>query len=91
MTNNKNKKISGFSKLDKKEKIDWVIRNYFDHTKDSLATLKKYWNNDDKLQNIHDEFIENAISNFYFCTMVKQSHDWRRERLSLFLCVSQDT
>ena len=65
MTNNKNKKISGFSKLDKKEKIDWVIRNYFDHTKDSLATLKKYWNNDDKLQNIHDEFIENAISNFY--------------------------
>ena len=27
--------------------------------------LKTYWNSDEQLQNLHDEFIENAISNFY--------------------------
>ena len=59
------KNILGFSKLSKSEKIDWVVKNYFNNDKNALITLKKYWNTDIGLQNIHDEFVENAISNFY--------------------------
>ncbi|MDA8588790.1 hydroxymethylglutaryl-CoA reductase, degradative [Flavobacteriaceae bacterium] len=56
-------KIEGFSKISKKEKINWIEKNYFNSVSNSI--LKKYWNKDDSLQKIHDEFIENTLSNFY--------------------------
>jgi len=56
-------KIEGFSKINKKEKINWIEKNYFNSVSNSI--LKKYWNKDDSLQKIHDEFIENTLSNFY--------------------------
>ncbi len=59
------KKIKGFSKLPKEEKIEWLIKNYFQDNKESIQVLKKYWNTDKKLQELHDDFIENTISNFY--------------------------
>ena len=55
----------GFSKLDKNEKIDWVINNFFNSSESDSELLKKYWSNDDELQKIHDEFSENTISNFF--------------------------
>ena len=55
----------GFSKLNKSEKIDWVINNFFNSSKTDFELLKKYWSNDDELQKIHDEFSENTISNFF--------------------------
>ena len=58
-------KVSGFSKLSKNEKISWINRIYFKGDKNTLITLKKYWNNNQDLQKIHDEFAENTISNFY--------------------------
>jgi len=61
---NSNNKIDGFSKLSKKEKIDWINRNYFHNDKNSFKLLKQYWNSDLDLQKIHDEFAENTISNF---------------------------
>ncbi|MRI01778.1 hydroxymethylglutaryl-CoA reductase, degradative [Kriegella sp. EG-1] len=57
--------ISGFSKLTKEEKINWLATQYSFETKNTIAVLKSYWNNDTKLQQLHDEFIENTISNFY--------------------------
>ncbi len=57
--------ISGFSKLTKEEKIDWLAKNYFNDQPQIIQTLKQYWNVDDKLQQLHDDFIENTISNFY--------------------------
>ncbi|MDG2193373.1 MAG: hydroxymethylglutaryl-CoA reductase, degradative [Polaribacter sp.] len=57
--------ISGFSKLTKKEKIDWLSKNYFSSQPEIVKTLKQYWNIDEKLQQLHDDFIENTISNFY--------------------------
>ena len=56
-------KIEGFSKISKKEKINWIEKNYFNSVSNSI--LKKYWNKDDSLQKIHDEFTENTLSNFY--------------------------
>tara|TARA_B100000575_G_C23110292_1_gene641312 strand:+ start:74 stop:1417 length:1344 start_codon:yes stop_codon:yes gene_type:complete len=58
-------KISGFSKLSKNEKLSWLNKTYFKNDKNTLSTLKKYWNQNNDLQKIHDEFAENTISNFY--------------------------
>ena len=57
--------VSGFSKLSKEEKINWIATTYFANPSEAVATIKQYWNSDDKLQQLHDEFIENTISNFY--------------------------
>ncbi|MDN3678093.1 hydroxymethylglutaryl-CoA reductase, degradative [Flavobacterium paronense] len=60
-----NNAIAGFSKLTKEEKINWIANEYFANPADAVATIKQYWNSDPKLQQLHDEFIENTISNFY--------------------------
>ena len=57
--------IQGFSKLSKEEKIQWVAQHYTHDTEQTVALLKKYWNEDAQLQKLHDEFIENTITNFY--------------------------
>ncbi len=59
------KPINGFSKLTKEEKIGWLADNYFTDKEAGIATIKSYWNKDSELQLLHDEFIENTISNFY--------------------------
>lgn len=59
------KAIKGFSKLTKNEKIDWVLDQYFEDKEEGKATLKQYWNDDAKLQQVHDEFIENTLTNYY--------------------------
>ena len=60
-----NNAVSGFSKLTKEEKINWIAKEYFANPEEAVATIKQYWNNDAKLQQLHDEFTENTISNFY--------------------------
>ncbi|WP_088323740.1 hydroxymethylglutaryl-CoA reductase, degradative [Polaribacter tangerinus] len=59
------KKVGGFSKFTKDEKINWLVSNYLDNNKEALKTIKQYWNSDEKLQQLHDDFIENTVSNFY--------------------------
>lgn len=58
--------LSGFSKLSKEEKIKWILSEYFQGDSHAEKTLKQYWNTDQELQKLHDDFIENTISNFYF-------------------------
>src|SRR5690606_7333769 len=57
--------VEGFSKLTKEQKIEWLAKNYFQNNIQSINVLKQYWNDDSSLQKLHDEFIENTISNFY--------------------------
>ena len=59
------KKVSGFSKFTKEEKINWLANTFLSNNKEATTILKKYWNEDQHLQELHDEFIENTISNFY--------------------------
>ncbi len=59
------KSISGFSKLSKAQKIDWLLETHFLNKKNAKRILMQYWNSDDKLQQLHDEFIENTITNYY--------------------------
>lgn len=60
-----NQAVSGFSKLSKEEKINWIATTYFANPSEAISIIKQYWNSDEKLQQLHDEFIENTISNFY--------------------------
>ena len=55
----------GFSKLTKEEKIDWIVSQYFANPKEATQVITQYWNSDENIQKLHDEFIENTISNFY--------------------------
>jgi hydroxymethylglutaryl-CoA reductase len=57
--------VAGFSKLSKEEKINWIAKEYFSNPSEAIILLKNYWNSDEKIQKLHDEFIENTISNFY--------------------------
>lgn len=57
--------VNGFSKLTKEQKIEWLVVNYFNNDQTVVQSLKAYWNSDEKLQKLHDEFIENTITNFY--------------------------
>ena len=59
------KMIKGFSKLSKAEKINWLADNFFFEKEKGIETLEQYFNKDAELQQLHDEFIENTISNFY--------------------------
>jgi hydroxymethylglutaryl-CoA reductase len=59
------KTVKGFSKFSKEEKINWLASNFFRSEKEGKKVLSQYLNQDDELQQLHDEFIENTISNFY--------------------------
>lgn len=57
--------VEGFSKMSKEGKIEWLVNEYLDSSEDALQILKQYWNDDTELQQLHDEFSENTLSNFY--------------------------
>jgi len=59
------KSISGFSKLSKSKKIDWIVNTYFSNKEEAKKILQQYWNTNNELQQLHDEFIENTITNYY--------------------------
>ncbi|MGB7394491.1 MAG: hydroxymethylglutaryl-CoA reductase, degradative [Pricia sp.] len=59
------KPIEGFSKLTQEEKLDWVASNYTENPKAAKKLLKSYWNSNAKVQQLHDEFIENTLTNYY--------------------------
>jgi len=60
-----NNPISGFYKKTKQEKLAWLRKHYFHDNAETLATLETYWHPDKEVQSLHDEFIENTVSNFY--------------------------
>jgi len=59
------KNIRGFSKLSKDKKINWICENFFNGNKEAEHVLKQYWNDNSKLQKLHDDFSENVVSNYY--------------------------
>ena len=59
------KTISGFSKFNKLEKVNWLVSAFFNDDENVKDTFMQYWNKNEVLQDLHDDFIENTISNFY--------------------------
>ena len=58
--------VTGFSKLSKSQKIDWLVSNHLNDNATARETLTQYWNEDQKLQDLHDGFSENTVTNYYF-------------------------
>lgn len=57
--------IKGFSKLSKEDKINWITEAYFSNPTEAKQIVTQYWNSSEQLQKLHDEFIENTVTNFY--------------------------
>ncbi|MBK8923531.1 MAG: hydroxymethylglutaryl-CoA reductase [Saprospirales bacterium] len=56
--------ISGFSKLSKRQKIEWLAANFFEDPAAAEQTLTAWRRPDEQQQNIIDGFTENAVSNY---------------------------
>jgi hydroxymethylglutaryl-CoA reductase len=59
------KPVTGFSKKTKEEKIEWLRTTYLNDNPAAVGILRKYWNDDKALQKLHDDFIENTLTNYY--------------------------
>ncbi len=59
-------KISGFSKLSKVEKIEWLKSQVASDDQKFLNCIESYWHPDSGKQKLFDEFSENTVSNFIF-------------------------
>ncbi len=58
------KPISGFSKLSKAEKINFIADRYFQGNSEVHTLIKSFWHKDENLQKTLDEFSENTLTNF---------------------------
>lgn len=58
------KTISGFSKLNKRGKIKWIVENFFKDPESVMKELTSYWLKNEEQQKVLDGFSENTISNF---------------------------
>lgn len=61
---NKQKTISGFSKLSKRGKIKWIVENFFKDPENVARELMSFWHKNEEQQRVLDGFSENTISNF---------------------------
>ena len=59
------KKIEGFSKFSKAEKIEWVTQLHFDNPENAKKLISGYSHSNPSIQKLHDEFVENSLTNFY--------------------------
>ncbi|MFK7906366.1 MAG: hypothetical protein AB8B69_14640, partial [Chitinophagales bacterium] len=62
----KDKMISGFSKLGKREKIAWLLKHFF--TSNPIEVTREFasfWHTNEEAQNMFDGISENTITNFY--------------------------
>ncbi|WP_432411806.1 hydroxymethylglutaryl-CoA reductase, degradative [Rasiella sp. SM2506] len=57
--------VSGFSKKSKEQKIEWLLATYFNSASSVKEIIQQYYTSDVSLQQLHDDFIENAITNYY--------------------------
>ncbi|MFZ9754566.1 MAG: hydroxymethylglutaryl-CoA reductase, degradative [Bacteroidia bacterium] len=57
--------LKGFSKLSKEQKLDWLLSHYSTHPGATRSMLVGYWHSSQEVQKLHDEFIENTLTNFY--------------------------
>lgn len=85
------KSISGFSKLSKEEKINWIASTHFSNSEEAIQIIKKYWNADTALQKLHDEFIENTITNFYLPLGVAPNFDINGKNYTIPFAVEESS
>ena len=60
-----NKTVKGFSKLSKEAKIEWLTDTHFEDAVEARDIIRTYWHEDADRQKLHDDFIENTLTNFF--------------------------
>lgn len=85
------KPISGFSKLTKIEKIEWLSTTYLKDEPKAIETLQQYWNKDAGLQQLHDEFTENTLSNFYLPFGLAPNFEINGELLAIPMVIEESS
>jgi hydroxymethylglutaryl-CoA reductase len=83
--------VSGFSKLSKADKIKWLAEHHFNNDQDTIDTLVTYWNSNDGLQRLHDEFTENTISNYYLPFSVAPNFLINNTRYTLPMAIEESS
>lgn len=58
------KSITGFSKLNKTQKLEWLTNHYLLENENESSEFEAFWLPDQEAQKIIDGFSENTISNF---------------------------
>ena len=56
--------VSGFSKMSKEDKINWLSDFYNDNGNLDIKMFEAFWHQDDSLQAVLENFSENTVSNF---------------------------
>jgi hydroxymethylglutaryl-CoA reductase len=59
------KTISGFSRLSKEEKLNWIAEQFFENPQETIEELKSFWHTDAEQQRVFDGFSENTVSNHF--------------------------
>ncbi len=57
--------VEGFSKKSKAEKIRWLTAHYLNNDSRAVERLMRYWHTDKEIQERHENFIENTLSNYW--------------------------
>lgn len=83
--------VSGFSKLSKSDKINWLVEHHFNNDQNTIDILKTYWNSDKKLQQLHDEFTENTISNYYLPFSVAPNFLINNKRFTIPMAIEESS
>ena len=58
------KTVSGFSKMSKSEKINWLSEQLGKEAKHLVKSMPNYWHQDQEVQKRFDEFSENTLTNY---------------------------
>ncbi len=58
------KAVSGFSKMTKEQKINWLSGELEGEASELVANMPMYWHQDTNIQKRLDEFSENTLTNF---------------------------
>ncbi len=83
--------IKGFSKLSKEAKIEWLVSNYFKGDAHAHDLLSSYWHANNEVQKLHDEFIENTLSNYYLPFGVAPNFVVNGEMLTIPLAIEESS
>ena len=83
--------IKVFSKLSKEAKIEWLSDQFFDQSESAIELLKHYWHQDPKVQKLHDEFIENTLSNYYMPFGVAPNFKINGELLTIPMAIEESS
>ncbi len=83
--------VTGFSKLNKHQKIDWLVAKHFQNTEKAKQTLHTYWNANEQLQQLHDEFAENTLSNFYLPFSIAPNFTINNKRYTIPMTIEESS